>query len=406
MPILVLLFDTHSRLLVWASLQSNIELPTSPARLHSYTTLVLFLIVLAKYPIHAVLHLFGAAPQLIKRDGGTMLLLPKQQVVAPLHVSVEDLKQYRKAASYWRQASEDAKDERVSIERGRNPVFVLAAVTMPLLLLVLAKVTHPMLPLGAVNVRNRIDFVDPQACRSLVGADDLQITAHFGGEDLPFRRVKRGVEFDVHVVVSDWGNNKVIFREVFTILQVSRQYAVRDPINSVPSALDLNADVQMQTEVDKRPLSIEANGPDLWARVSKDYNPIHMSVIVAKLFGFAGRIVHGNHAVAMAMDMIEGQSNGQSSAINATETGLRTLWTRDKTPSFMEVEFKRPMIIPLTLQLHYKTNPTDTDIYNFDITSMQKGIEKIHIEARAGKLPAGEFFNIKVDTAGMKKYTP
>ena len=54
----------------------------------------------------------------------------------------------------------------------------------------------------------------------------------------------------------------------------------------------------------KEVLQIEADAPEKWAALCKDYNPIHVSAIAAKLFGFPGKVAHGNQVAASMIESI------------------------------------------------------------------------------------------------------
>jgi acyl dehydratase len=74
-----------------------------------------------------------------------------------------------------------------------------------------------------------------------------------------------------------------------------------------------------------------------------NYNPIHVSAIAAKLFGFPGKVAHGNQ---VATGMIE-----STAAAAKTKTQSKDLWFDGERESFMEVEFKGPMVVPLNLRV-------------------------------------------------------
>lgn len=124
----------------------------------------------------------------------------------------------------------------------------------------------------------------------------------------------------------------------------------------------------------KEVLQIEADVPSKWATLCKDYNPIHISAIAAKLFGFPGSRSRNQ----VAASMIE-------SIVAAAKTKTKDLWFDSERGSFMEVEFKRPMVVPLYLRVE------TADVASRDRSKeTDKGLEVAYnqIEAWASALQA------------------
>ena len=78
-------------------------------------------------------------------------------------------------------------------------------------------------------------------------------------------------------------------------------------------------------------VSMSVDDPLKWAAICKDYNFIHLSGAAAKAFGLPGKIAHGNHAVAKALHQLKDS---------------RSLQPPFTTSSWMEVQFRRPMVVP------------------------------------------------------------
>ncbi len=72
-----------------------------------------------------------------------------------------------------------------------------------------------------------------------------------------------------------------------------------------------------------QPVDAPANLGRRYARVSKDFNPIHLSAVSAKLFGFKRAIAHGMWSLARL-------------AATAPQTG----------PMHLDGQFKRPVLLP------------------------------------------------------------
>jgi len=70
-----------------------------------------------------------------------------------------------------------------------------------------------------------------------------------------------------------------------------------------------------------------------WAYLCKDYNPIHMYDLAAKLCGFPRKIAHGNHVVAIALQSLDTCTEGQKMLL------------------CMRVEFWHPIVVPARLNI-------------------------------------------------------
>ena len=83
---------------------------------------------------------------------------------------------------------------------------------------------------------------------------------------------------------------------------------------------------------------MDASLASRWSAISGDYNPIHVSAALARLFGFPGRVAHGM-SVVHSMLLLEG-------AVPVAKGGLAVLRSVS-----MEVEFRRPVILPADLSV-------------------------------------------------------
>jgi acyl dehydratase len=233
----------------------------------------------------------------------------------PFQASAPDLIRYNRAA------------KTSGIDTTSHPLHLmlfLSAVTEPAMLLLLSKINCPMDPVGGVNVRNRFEIIDPQ----LLGKKLVEVMSEEGVMeqgwkvrtrlDPNLRKVKRG--WEVTIVVELVSGNDILYRQFFTFLQFAK--------HSTPAPSDIN-----HTDPEITPstsASLSSKDPYLWATLSKDYNPIHFSSTLAKLFGFKSMIAHGNHVLAKGLAKLD--LNGE---------GMR----------FMEVEFRRPVFIPSELDV-------------------------------------------------------
>lgn len=211
----------------------------------------------------------------------------------------------------------------------------LSAITEPAVLLLLASSSSPINPLGAVNVRNRFEILKPDLC-SLDVLTEIKGASLFATMRNGGRPAKRGTEYDLEVgiLVLEDGKQEVVFRQIFTMMVIEKKRRVVGEDNR-----ELEKDLQLQNTKPSRSavqMHMSHNDPSRWAALCRDYNFIHTSALAAKLYGFPGKLAHGNHVAAKA---------------------LQRLWENGDLPSFfdvpswMEVRFKRPVVVPSVLDI-------------------------------------------------------
>jgi acyl dehydratase len=329
---LITLVHTLIPLLPLLSFQPCAKLYFSPDKLSG----VQILIVIAFLSLKSSLKQLGLVPSLrpsrvrsSAARNGNAFHLPDVRLEMSVVVNRADMESYERATCAPNTASPTS---------GANSLFLLSPVTEPLMLLLLARPACPILPLGSVNVRNRFEFVSPGECKNVSLCTRLRAEAFLRRKG---RRVKRGVEFDVAIEVFGEDTGELIFRQVITILQFlgstvepiwheSPQKESND-LYSLPDEACIYTSAELVT--------IQEEAPSAWAALCKDYNPIHFSSIAARLFGFPGKIAHGNQAVAMMVERLA----------STPRSSIGNLWLDSSIPSFMEVEFRRPMVVPMQL---------------------------------------------------------
>jgi acyl dehydratase len=237
------------------------------------------------------------------------------------------------------------------------PLF-LSAVTEPAMLLLLMHPRCPIKALGAVNVRNRFELLRPDLCdiHHFTKSHSAGLVASFSNES---RSVKRGIEYDLEVTImvpdqaEPHGIDLVpVFRQVFTMLEFRRMKP-----NANDKVTDKReVDTQAQSPVTQSLcVSLSGDDPSKWAALCKDYNFIHFSRLAAKCFGLPGKLAHGNHIVAKVMQQL---MNGDK------------LQPLDRSSSWMEVHFKRPVVVPNVLDVDVQQSANG--IHNFSICSHGK----------------------------------
>ncbi|KAK6334956.1 hypothetical protein TWF718_010397 [Orbilia javanica] len=278
-------------------------------------------------------------------------IMPKLSVSMPFKVTEKDIDLYTKATSSTR--------ESLDADEASKALF-LSAVTEPCMLLLVAKRKCPIQPLGAVNVRNSFKLYRPELCSlsDLQSAEGAMVVATLGSEA---RIVKRGVEFDLivelglKVLDGDTTEMKTVFRQVFTMLQFARI-----PKNVKLSEVSRKPEFEFKLDSEKTPegqVQLAWSGPRDWARVCKDYNPIHIWSLAAELYGLPGKIAHGNHMAALALAKVERKS------------------VKPDGGFALDVKFKRPVIVPAKLDVRVEYEQPEASqetVTHFALTSGEK----------------------------------
>lgn len=173
----------------------------------------------------------------------------------------------------------------------------------------------PLPLLGLVHVANDIQQDQPIATEEMI---DLRV--RFGES----REVNRGREFDLLTEAIVDGTTR--WRAITTVLQITRRGERKGP----PPPAEV-------TSARYLPLEAPADVGRRYARVSGDYNPIHLSTVSARLFGFPRAIAHGMWSLARCLALLQE--------------------LRDHDPRRLTVRFKQPLLLPARAALRYWSQP-------------------------------------------------
>lgn len=320
------------------SSEPHTRLTFSPTKLSLFEVSLIIVVFL----IRSISHLISLA-----FESSTAIQSSDLSLSMPLHLDQTDLDKYVLAVCNNRVAE-------IEINHSQT-LLLLSAITEPTMLLLLGKRSCPISPLGAVNVRNRFELLcSDYKVVELRKAKDAIVTASLYSDP---RVAKRGLEYDIETTlsVSDPGSEgrTIVFRQIFTMLQFAK-------VNqSMVKPRELHE--RVSSSVATLPVSIEFHEPSLWAAVCKDYNPIHISSMAAKAYGFPGKIAHGNHVVARALEAIAKKS--QTSASLLDEMSM---------PLWMEVSFRRPIVVPAKLDFRAMQRLKGTTLAEFEISQNDK----------------------------------
>jgi acyl dehydratase len=133
---------------------------------------------------------------------------------------------------------------------------------------------------------------------------------------------ERGLEFEVLTTVEVGGT--LAWEAVSTIL------APAGRLQSGPARARLPA-VEQAERVISSLWHVPGNIGRRYARVSGDYNPIHLFGLTARLFGFARPIAHGNWSLARAVAELQPAA--------------------PPLPRAITIDFKRPVLLPAVAEL-------------------------------------------------------
>jgi acyl dehydratase len=196
--------------------------------------------------------------------------------------------------------------------------------------------------LGVVHVRQHIEQLRP-----IAPTTTLAVRTWFAGE----REVARGVEFDTHTQIA--GDGEVLWRGVCTAL-------VRD--RSRGSGRGAPDPRSQRRGLESDPIRIPADMGRRYARLTQDYNPIHLWPITARAFGFARPIVHGMWSLARGL------------------AGLANPVPFDRV--VLDCEFRKPVLLPCTVRLFRYEDETGAGFSLRDASG-----EKKHLECTLRPLP-------------------
>ena len=209
------------------------------------------------------------------------------------------------------------------------------AFSLPMVLMADDKFPLPML--GIVHVRNSIRQVRP-----LRADESYSVTARIAES----RRVRAGLEFDI---VTDFTQgDETLYTSVMTAI-----YRISDGKKGGAGAKPKpEASAQQLTEY--RSFDVPADMGRRYAAAGKDYNPIHLTALSAKMFGFKRAIAHGMWSLARCAALLQ-------------EAGA-------PEPKELLVQFKQPLFLPGKVAMKFQKTG---DSYDFALIA--RNADKTHL---------------------------
>ncbi|HEY0975673.1 MAG TPA: MaoC/PaaZ C-terminal domain-containing protein [Solimonas sp.] len=276
-------------------------------------------IVLNQLPSAQTLYL-KAATTLFKRPKGRPVFPALEVRVGQVAVDPQHLAEYRAVCGF--------------AESEHLPITFPHVMAGALHLQMMTSKTFPVPLLGLVHIRNRIEQARPLAADARY---DIRVTL---GEA---RDVRQGIEFDFLTDFELDGN--VVWHEVSTIL-----YRLPAPKGAggarpapTPSPLAAYHAFEAPADIGRR-----------YAGVGRDYNPIHLSPLPAKLFGFKRHIAHGMWSLARCAALLEP--------------------TLGVAPRVLDVQFKQPLFLPGRVALKHRRDGS-----GIEYALLSRNSDKVHL---------------------------
>jgi hypothetical protein len=232
---------------------------------------------------------------------------PSIQISSPIRATTSHLHKYKSKLS-------------ITDHEDILPPFYLAALTGDLQLMLVSHPKFPLRMLGSVNTSDEINVHVP-ARKEWLFSNELNATVRMGD----VREARRGIEFDI--ITQVYRKDTLVWSMTFRALQFMKTTVTAPP----PQKQEENKSNSSFS------FSLPSNAGRTYASLCRDYNPIHLHDIGAKLLGFPKAMAHGMWVVAHA------------------DTRGKNLVKRDK-PQQISVYFKKPTFLPAELNVQTFAN--------------------------------------------------
>ena len=175
------------------------------------------------------------------------------------------------------------------------PPTYLSMLGFPLVLNIMTHADFPMKAMGQVHLRNEITVL-----KYFPIGSPIDLSAYIMSNS----PTSKGIEWSVGMMAKV--NGELVWSSESTMLHrcktaIPRQTA--DPIMRIGEPQTWSVDRGMGRR---------------YARVSGDYNPIHLTAMTAKLFGFKRAIVHGMWSKARSLAVLKDQLPGEGYRVRAS----------------------------------------------------------------------------------------
>jgi acyl dehydratase len=217
--------------------------------------------------------------------------------------------------------------------------FILS---FPLVMKMMVSKGFPFAAIGSVHAENVIEQLRPI---SVTEPLDLRVHAE------NMREHRKGLLVDLVTVVNV--GRETVWRQTSTFLHQQRTSLSGEP-KSEPKAEEIPAVPTSTLRVDQRTI-------DKYAAVSGDRNPIHVSSLGAKAFGFPKPIAHGMWTAAATLSAVEG---------------------RIPEKVTYSVRFGKPVLLPSSLSLYaQRDGDQDGEVGGWDLAVRHPKKQYPHLTA-------------------------
>ena len=233
------------------------------------------------------------------------------------------------------------------------PLTYPYAVTFPIVMSVMNSPDFPFPAVGTIHIRNVIEQYSP-----ITVTDNIDVAVYT--ESL--RRHRHGLLIDIITEVRrSPASDDVLWRQRSTMLSKGKAPQTQLPDDRYS---------RMRVDLPEDPTTIihvSASDIKKYANVSGDKNPIHVSRLGAKAFGFPTTIAHGMWSAASLLGIVEG------------EIPTRARYT---------VEFGKPIILPAVLAAYASRHPqNDSNELSWDLRYCSaKDSSKINVTAQLSEI--------------------
>ena len=201
----------------------------------------------------------------------------------------------------------------------RLPAGFVHTMAFPLHVALMARPDFPLAAVGMIHVSNRVT-----QHRSLFRDDRLDVRVHVTG----LRPHRSGTQLDVVAEVARAGSSDISWEGVSTYLARTSVASEQSRGRTLTSS---DATGKVDEWVPPVPTASWRLGADTgrrYAEVSGDRNPVHLSTLTARPFGFRHAIAHGMYTAARALAAV------------GPAAGHAFVWTAD---------FTKPLLLPATV---------------------------------------------------------
>lgn len=239
--------------------------------------------------------------------------------------------------------------------KGLHPCY-LQTLSLPLQMTCLLDKKSPFPLLGLVHIGN---VITQYACEPRL---PFELRVRFTG----VRQHPKGWECDVCVIA--YQNGRCVYEATSTYLTRVKASHV-EPIKARASSLQQSAHKE---SVDKKICMIDVpeNAGRRYARLSGDFNPIHLSHLTARAFGFKRAIAHGMWTLATCYSAL-------AARLDLSKESVR-----------LQAQFEKPVFLPAELQLCAEQKDEESAIPGCGFSLMSGDNVNCHISGELETLSA------------------